>query len=287
MRFCNWVSATGIRHFVNRNYYHPLTFDISYLLRDIPTSIYALKMLRPGTDVSSSPLATGLSSRQNHVCFKLCIQPNILKLKQATKIIVAHVAKCWTRCHIFRNVENEMLNPVPYFSKHSVQSYTALLVAVSNASKPQMLQVCRSCWVFTEITWNLSIRSKATWAKPFLMLLAYRKQIIQNQCKTVGRIITINVCWRKSSCERFPLATSYAKVADSGSGKMWQLATVFSKKSGVPADATGKSARYSSSLLPSSALMKQVIYIPSKEVYLVEPFGSNRVQTDDALCEWR
>jgi len=36
------------------------------LLRDIPTSIYALKMLRPGTDVFLFPLATPLSSKQNH-----------------------------------------------------------------------------------------------------------------------------------------------------------------------------------------------------------------------------
>ena len=34
-------------------------------------------------------------------------------------------------------------------------------------------------------------------------------------------------------------------------------------------------------------LMMQVIHIPSRQVYLVEPFGSNRVQTDDALCKWR
>ena len=111
--------------------------------------------------------------------------------------------------HILQNKNrsctcSEMLNPVPYFSKHSVQWYPALLVAVANASKPQLLQVCRSCWVFTELTWNLSIRSKATWSKFFLMLLAYRKQIIQNQRKTVRRIITINACWRKSSCVLFP-----------------------------------------------------------------------------------
>jgi len=188
-------------------------------------------MLRPRTDVSSSP------------CLRPCLQDRIMfaasyaysqiywswgKLQNChtniyfkTKTVVAHGAKCWTRCHIFRNVENKMLNPVQYLSKHSVQSYAVLLVAVANASKPQLLRVCRSCWVFTELTWNLSIRSKGTWPKSFLMLLAYRKQIIQNQCKTVRRIITINVCWRKSSCELFPLATSYAKVANSGSGKMW------------------------------------------------------------------
>jgi len=31
-------------------------------------------------------------------------------------------------------------------------------------------------------------------------------------------------------------------------------------------------------------LMMQVIHIPSRQVYLVAPFGSNRVQTGDALC---
>jgi len=80
--------------------------------------------------------------------------------------------------------------------------------------------VCRWCWVFTELTWNLSIRSKATRAKSFLMLLAYCKQIIQNQRKTVRRAVTINVCWRRSSCELFPSATTRAKVANSASSEM-------------------------------------------------------------------
>ena len=52
------------------------------------------------------------------------------------------------------------------------------------------------------------------------MLLAYRKQIIQNHHKTVRRVVTINVCWRKRSCELLPFATTHAKVANSGSGKM-------------------------------------------------------------------
>jgi len=52
------------------------------------------------------------------------------------------------------------------------------------------------------------------------MLLAYCKQIIQNQGKTVRRAGTINVCWKKSSSELFPLATTHAKVANSGSRKM-------------------------------------------------------------------
>jgi len=48
------------------------------------------------------------------------------------------------------------------------------------------------------------------------MLLAHRNQIIPNQRKTVRRAVTINVCWRKSSCELFPCATTHAKVANSG-----------------------------------------------------------------------
>jgi len=35
---------------------------------------------------------------------------------------------------------SEILNPVPYFSKLSIQSYTALPVAGANVSKPQLLQ---------------------------------------------------------------------------------------------------------------------------------------------------
>jgi len=111
---------------------------------------------------------------------------------------------------------SEMLNPVPYFSN---QEFTSV-IRIFNGSSSQCFEaptaVCRWCWVFTELTWNLSIRSKATWAKSFLMLQAYRKQIIQNQRKTVRRAVTINVCWQTSSCELFPLATTHAKVANSG-----------------------------------------------------------------------
>jgi len=105
MRFCNWVLATGIRHFVKRDYYYPLTFDISSLLCGIPTSIYALKKLRPGTDVSPSPW------------LRHCLQDRIISLLQVmhkakypeveesyknchtdiyfkTKTVVAHAAKC-------------------------------------------------------------------------------------------------------------------------------------------------------------------------------------------------
>jgi len=48
------------------------------------------------------------------------------------------------------------------------------------------------------------------------VLLAYRKQIIKNQSKTVRIAVTINVFGRKTSCELFPLATTHAKVANSG-----------------------------------------------------------------------
>jgi len=102
---------------------------------------------------------------------------------------------------------------------------------------------------FTELTWSLWIRSKATWAKSFLMLLAYRKQIIQNQRKTVRRRATISVCWRKNSCELFPLATTHAKVANSGKMVIarYRICNFFKKE---------RRSRYRSwkisSLLPSS-----------------------------------
>jgi len=67
---------------------------------------------------------------------------------------------------------------------------------------------------------NVEPKSKATWAKSFLMQLAHRKQIIQNRRKTVRRGAAISMCWRKNSCRLFPLATPHAKVVNSGSSKM-------------------------------------------------------------------
>ena len=129
---------------------------------------------------------------ESYLCFKLCIQPNILKLKQAIqKLSYWHILQNKNR----RCTCSEMLNTPAYFYKHSIQSFATLPVAVANASKPQLLQVCRWCWGFTEPAWNLSIRSKATWVKSFLMLIAYCKQIIQNQGKTVERAVTTNMCW--------------------------------------------------------------------------------------------
>jgi len=91
---------------------------------------------------------------------------------------------------------------------------------------------------FYQTTWNPSIRSKATWAKSFLMLLSDFKQIIQNQRKTVRRAVTINVCWRKRCCELFPLATTHAKVANSGSVKMviarYRIRYSFQKRAALP-----------------------------------------------------
>jgi len=54
------------------------------------------------------------------------------------------------------------------------------------------------------------------------MLLAYHKEIIQNQRKTVRRTITINVWWRKSSCEFFlwPPLTHRAPTRGGGGGAM-------------------------------------------------------------------
>jgi len=86
------------------------------------------------------------------------------------------------------------------------------------------------------------------------MLLPYCKQIIQNQRKTVRRTVTIIVCWWKNFCELFPLATTHAKVANSGKMVIARYCIhYFFQKSGAPANAAGKLARdFSSSLLPSS-----------------------------------
>jgi len=56
------------------------------------------------------------------------MQPNILKSKQATKAVILTLQNKNRSCTC-----REMLNPVPYFSKHSIQSYAALPVAVANA----------------------------------------------------------------------------------------------------------------------------------------------------------
>jgi len=120
----------------------------------------------------------------------------------------------------------------------------------ANASKLQLLHVCRWCCVFTELTWNLSIRSKATWDKSFLMLLAYCKQIIQNQRKTVRIAVTINVCWRRSSCELFPLTTTHAKVANSGKMVIarYRIRYFFQKRASLTLTLLEKLACYNSSL---------------------------------------
>jgi len=141
-----------------------------------------------------------------------------------TKTVVAHAAKHWTRAIFF-----QAFNSV-------IRSFTGSSSQCSSASKLNCLKVCRWCSVFTELTWNLSIRSKATWAKSFLMLLAYRKQIIQNQRKTVRRAVAINVCWQKSSSELFPLATTHAKVANSGKMVIarYRIRYFFQKRATLP-----------------------------------------------------
>jgi len=70
------------------------------------------------------------------------------------------------------------------------------------------------------------------------LLLAYRKQIIQNQHKTVIRAVATNMGWLKSSCELFSLAITHAKVTNSGSGKMviarYRIQYFFQKRATLP-----------------------------------------------------
>jgi len=115
---------------------------------------------------------------------------------------------------------SEVLNPVQYLFQAFNSLYAALLAAVSYISKPELLWVCSWCWRLSKLKWNRSARSKSTWAKSFLMLLYYRKQINQNQHKTVRNAVTTNVCGPKSSCELFPLTTTHTKVLNSSSGKV-------------------------------------------------------------------
>ena len=120
---------------------------------------------------------------------------------------ITHAARCCTLCHIF--------------SKHSIHLYAPEATASTSLyfQVPTALSLLLVL-LFYELMWNLSIKSKSIRAKSILMLLAHCKQIIKNQRKTVRSAIAINVCWRKSSCKHFPLATSHAKVANSGSATM-------------------------------------------------------------------
>ena len=76
-----------------------------------------------------------------------CLQDKIISLLQdmhTAKYI--EVEPSYKNCHIdiyFKTktavfIYSEMLNPVPYFSKYSIQSYATLSVAVANALKPQL-----------------------------------------------------------------------------------------------------------------------------------------------------
>jgi len=63
MIFRNLVAVASIRYRIlfNRNYLHPLIFDISQLFRNSPTAIGAPKTLRPETDVPPCPLVTQMT----------------------------------------------------------------------------------------------------------------------------------------------------------------------------------------------------------------------------------
>jgi len=117
------------------------------LLRDIPTSIYTLKMLRPGTDVSPNAWvrhclqdrAISLLQVMNKAkyteiesSYKNCHIDNCCSLATYTSLSIWHILQnknCSCTC-------SEMLNPVTCFYKHSIQSYATLPAAVANASKP-------------------------------------------------------------------------------------------------------------------------------------------------------
>jgi len=67
----------------------------------------------------------------------------------------------------------------------------------------------------------------------FLLCGTMKEKILQSQHKTVRRAFTTNVCGWKSFCELFPLATTQAKVVNSGNSEVRELATacvIFFKK---------------------------------------------------------
>jgi len=64
------------------------------------------------------------------------------------------------------------------------------------------------------------VKVKSSLSESFLMLLDYRKKIIQSQHKTVRRAASTNVCGRKSSSELFHLATTRVKVVNSGKSEV-------------------------------------------------------------------
>jgi len=86
------------------------------LLRDIPTSIYAIKMLRLRL---MSPLPPGYATvfkaesclrqvmhavkyTEVEPSYQTCHVDNKANFK--TKTVVTHAAKCWTQCHIFPSI---------------------------------------------------------------------------------------------------------------------------------------------------------------------------------------
>jgi len=89
-------------------------------LRDIPTSIYALKLLRSGQMSALPPwlrhcsvfktesyllqvvhTAKYTEDEQSYKSYKNCHIDIYFK----TKTVVAHAAKCWTLCHIFTSIQ--------------------------------------------------------------------------------------------------------------------------------------------------------------------------------------
>jgi len=82
------------------------------------------------------PLATPLSSRQNHKFASSYAHSQLYWSRtKLRKLSYWHILQNKNRCYTC----NEMLNPVTYFCKHSISSYTTLPAAVANASKPQLL----------------------------------------------------------------------------------------------------------------------------------------------------
>jgi len=161
------------------------------------------------------------------------------------KTIVTHAARFWTQRHIY--------------SKYCIQLtysslYAALLGAVAYTSK--CFKFCCWFWLFSELTWNRSIRSKTTWAKSFLMLqLTASKSSKLTAQQWEQQLLPKGELFRTFS---FGHQTIHAKVANSGAGSCevaiarYHNRYFFKKRVALPPIATGKLAYHCSSLLPAS-----------------------------------
>ena len=119
IRFCNWVSATAIRHFVNRNYYNPLTFRnccVTFQRQFTPSKCCAWGRCLPFPPGYATVFKTESCLLQVvHTVKYTEVEPSYKKLQKLSYLHILQNKNRSCTC-------SEMLNPVPYFYKHSIHS---------------------------------------------------------------------------------------------------------------------------------------------------------------------